>query len=302
MTAVTDSPLPRLMPAPMPMPGPDRPVRTVDHLGLANLHLGQSLVDVAMSDAPESWPFLALFGLAGQSAIERGPLWLSLGDGDLTVVANRGSLRAHSPHTSRLLVLGIPHSGVGPHREGLLKADSMRIQTREGVPQLVGQLLRGLAAQGRGSARSTRLARHVAGMIGVACFDALDRNGVGERRATVQDAKEYIEQHLQDPDLTPSGTAAALYVSTRTLHRLFEAEGSTVSGWIRWRRLEQCRLELGDPCCDGIPVGQVGAKWGFWDAAHFSRLFRATYGVPPATYRATRGRVGAFGSLEQMPA
>lgn len=293
MTTVTAPPARPFVPVPMPATGRDHPVSTVDHLGLASLRLGQTTADVAMSDDPQSWPFLALFGLAGQTTIERGPLRFSLGDGDLTVVANRNPLRAYAPQASRLLVIGIPHSGVGPHREGLLRADSMRIQTGEGVPQLVGQLLRGLAAQGRVFARSTRLARHVAGLISVACFDALDRNGVGERRATLQDAKEYIEQHLQDPDLTPSGTAAALYVSTRTLHRLFEAEGSTVSGWIRWRRLEQCRLELGDPSCDGIPVGQVGAKWGFWDAAHFSRLFRAAYGVPPATYRANRGPVDA---------
>jgi AraC-like DNA-binding protein len=29
----------------------------------------------------------------------------------------------------------------------------------------------------------------------------------------------------------------------------------------------------------------VAARWGLPDSAHFSRLFRRTYGQPPAEYR-----------------
>jgi AraC-like DNA-binding protein len=29
----------------------------------------------------------------------------------------------------------------------------------------------------------------------------------------------------------------------------------------------------------------VAARWGLPDSAHFSRLFRRTYGLPPAEYR-----------------
>ena len=31
----------------------------------------------------------------------------------------------------------------------------------------------------------------------------------------------------------------------------------------------------------------IGARWGLWDAAHFSRLFKATYGISPRAYRET---------------
>ena len=203
----------------------------VDHLGLASLNLAHPAVGIAMSHEPESWPFLVVFGpLAGQSAIEREQVCLSQGEDDLTVLANRAPLRAWSPRGSRLLVVGIPQSAVGPHREGLAKADSMLMHTRDGIPSLVGQFMRGLAAQGQASRQSTRLARHVVGLIAVVCSDVLDQRSISEGRATIQDAKEYIEQHLHDPGLTPARTAAALYVSTRTLHRMFETERSSVSG------------------------------------------------------------------------
>ena len=34
------------------------------------------------------------------------------------------------------------------------------------------------------------------------------------------------------------------------------------------------------------PVGEVAARWGFPDAAHFSRAFRAEFGEPPSAVRA----------------
>jgi AraC-like DNA-binding protein len=71
----------------------------------------------------------------------------------------------------------------------------------------------------------------------------------------------------------------------RYLHRLFEAQDTTVAAWIRRRRLERCRRDLADPAFRGVPVSAVAARWGLPDPAHFSRLFRRTYGLPPAEYR-----------------
>jgi AraC-like DNA-binding protein len=35
-------------------------------------------------------------------------------------------------------------------------------------------------------------------------------------------------------------------------------------------------------------VSAIAARWGLMDAAHFSRAFRAAYGLPPAEYRMSR--------------
>jgi AraC-like DNA-binding protein len=34
-----------------------------------------------------------------------------------------------------------------------------------------------------------------------------------------------------------------------------------------------------------VPVSAVAARWGLPDPAHFNRLFKRTYGLPPAEYR-----------------
>jgi AraC-like DNA-binding protein len=95
----------------------------------------------------------------------------------------------------------------------------------------------------------------------------------------------FIEQHLDEPDLSPGLVAAAHHVSVRYLHRLFEGQETTVAAWIRRRRLERCRRDLADPALGAVPVSTVAARWGLPDSAHFSRLFRGAYGLPPAEYR-----------------
>ncbi|GAA2583125.1 hypothetical protein GCM10010411_14710 [Actinomadura fulvescens] len=95
----------------------------------------------------------------------------------------------------------------------------------------------------------------------------------------------FIEQRLGDPGLTPDVIAATHQISTRHLHRIFRHEGVGIAGWIRRRRLENCRRDLTDPQLRSQSVHGIAKRWGFSDGAHFSRLFRTTFGMPPGAYR-----------------
>lgn len=95
----------------------------------------------------------------------------------------------------------------------------------------------------------------------------------------------YIDDNLANPELSPGSIAHAHYVSTRHLHSLFRQADTTVSTWIRERRLERCREDLLDPVLADRPVAAIAMRWGFTDAAHFSRVFRAAYGASPSELR-----------------
>ena len=63
-----------------------------------------------------------------------------------------------------------------------------------------------------------------------------------------------------------------------------------MSGWIRDRRLERCRADLRDPRLAGLSILEIATRWGFVSPAHFSRTFRAAYGVSPRDARAAAAR------------
>jgi len=58
--------------------------------------------------------------------------------------------------------------------------------------------------------------------------------------------RSYIETHLHDPALTPGSVAAAVHLSPRRLHQLFEPDGETVGAYILRRRLEECARAMSD--------------------------------------------------------
>ncbi|OMI84589.1 hypothetical protein BSZ07_38075 [Streptomyces sp. M1013] len=104
-------------------------------------------------------------------------------------------------------------------------------------------------------------------------------------RALLSRIQEYIERHLGDPGLTPESIARAHRISVRYLHRLFETEDTTVSRWVQRRRLQACRRDLARRQTVGRTISSVARQRGFASAAHFSRAFRATYGMSPAEWR-----------------
>jgi len=95
----------------------------------------------------------------------------------------------------------------------------------------------------------------------------------------------FIVRNLPDPDLRPVAVAEAHCVSPRTVHRVFQAHGTTVGDVIRRERLSRCRRDLADPH-DTRPVAAIGARWGFPRASEFTRAFRTATGMTPTEFRA----------------
>ena len=98
--------------------------------------------------------------------------------------------------------------------------------------------------------------------------------------------KRYIEENLAEPDLSPARIAKANRISLRYLHVLFEREGTTVQQYIIQERLLRCRRELENPSMAGRTITDIAFSWGFQSATHFSRRFKAAFGLTPQDYRA----------------
>ncbi|MEU8540744.1 helix-turn-helix domain-containing protein [Streptomyces sp. NPDC048717] len=103
--------------------------------------------------------------------------------------------------------------------------------------------------------------------------------------ASLERVKDHILRNLRDPDLSPSTIAEANFMSVRFLHKLFQLEGATVAGWIRTQRLERCSRDLLRPMAGEVGVAGIARRWGFANSSHFSRAFRAAYGMSPRDWQ-----------------
>ncbi|MEV7358026.1 helix-turn-helix domain-containing protein [Kitasatospora sp. NPDC091276] len=107
--------------------------------------------------------------------------------------------------------------------------------------------------------------------------------------AMIARIKDYAMCHLGDPSLSPERIATAHHVSVRYLHKLFQGEETTVTRWIQRRRLDMCAHDLSRRAFATPTVSAVARRWGFVSPTHFSRVFRAAYGVTPREWRARAG-------------
>jgi AraC-like DNA-binding protein len=214
---------------------------------------------------------------------------VTLGSGDFALFDSRRpySISFTGPGVFRHVVFQMPRASLEARgATGAVTARRVAAASRAG--QLVSPYLRALARGGvrpgnpgevfvdAGLDLAVGALRTVAGGAGPA----------GPRRgAPGRELRDYALAHLGDPRLSPEAAALACYVSVRQLHRVFAREGLTFGGWVREQRLRRCRDDLADPRLSHLTAGQIAARWGFRSAAHFTRAFRARYGVTPGSRR-----------------
>lgn len=201
----------------------------------------------------------------------------------------------HRPYTLafdqdfRCMVLMFPRELIDLPVDTVAQLTAVRMAADTGLGRVISPFLVELAQNldQVSGASGLRLAHNALDLITTMFTDELSshRPPGNPHRDLVNQIRTYIEANLSDPELCPTKVAGAHFISTRHLHNIFSAEGTTVAAWIRSRRLEHCRRDLLDPVHQHRPVAALAARWGFLDAAHFSRIFKSTFDASPAAYR-----------------
>ena len=228
--------------------------------------------------------------LAGTGMLIQDDREALLRPGDLAVYDTDRPYSLVFDEDFRTMVVMFPKHLISLPPEMIGQLTAVRISGQEGLGSMVVPYLTQLAGNLDQLAGTTgaRLAHSALDLVSTVFTRelGLDEVSADPHRALVQRIRSYIERNLASTDLGPASIASAHYISTRHLHGLFQEQGVTVSTWIRTRRLEQCRRDLLDPMLADRPVAAIAARWGFVDAAHFSRAFKTAFGISPSEYRA----------------
>ena len=214
----------------------------------------------------------------GRARVEQGRGTAELGPGDLVLIDPTRPVRFASTACTHLTML-VPRREMRLRPGDAARLAGVRIAGEAGPGALVSSMARDMVRSltGLPAAAAGRSGAAVIELVSVALEEQLGERAPGSDEALRDRVLGHIEARLSDRDLTPARIAAAHHISVRRLHRLFEDQPLTVAALIRRRRLERCRSELAR---SDRTVAAVAARWGFVDPAHFSRLFRATYGYP----------------------
>ncbi|MGN7126521.1 helix-turn-helix domain-containing protein [Methylorubrum thiocyanatum] len=97
-------------------------------------------------------------------------------------------------------------------------------------------------------------------------------------------AEQTIRTHLASPDLSPEMIANEIGVSRATLYRMFAPYGGIMRS-VQERRLLAVRAALSDPL-ETRRLSRLAADFGFRGKVHFSRSFRAQFGITASEFRA----------------
>ncbi len=167
-------------------------------------------------------------------------------------------------------------------------AMTTRITAKRPVAGLAAEFITMLAARSatlEGPVKA-RLAEQALDLITLALREGDGTPTLSSPRATaLLRLKTVIETRLSDPNLKPAEAAAAAGISVRYANELLAQENSSVERYILHRRLERCRSALEDTLQAHRMIGEIAFGWGFSDHAHFTRRFRATFGMTPGDCR-----------------
>lgn len=256
-------------------------VRATDHVVERTPEL------IARGDRPY---FKVSLMLAGTGLLIQDSREAVLTPGDLAVYDTSRPYSLVFDEDFRTMVVMFPRHLITLPPDMVSQLTAVRISGHDGLGGVVAPYLSQLATNLDQLAGSTgaRLAHSALDLVTTVLTHelGLDAASGGPHRALMQRIRAHIDASLASADLSPASIAAAHYISTRHLHGLFQEQGTTVSTWIRTRRLEQCRRDLIDPVFADRPVAAIAARWGFVDAAHFSRAFKAAFDVAPSEFRA----------------
>jgi AraC family transcriptional activator of tynA and feaB len=163
-----------------------------------------------------------------------------------------------------------------------------RIDGGNGIGLVTSSFLRSVADEAHRLPRQSRasVASVVSDLLAEAAAEAAGGKGnalgfrAGSQR-TLERARIFIEQHLDEEDLSPPRIAAAVGISARYLSQLFAGEGQTTMGWVSHRRLERCHERLASEVWRPGLITELAFMSGFTNVSSFNRAFKAAFGRTP---------------------
>ncbi|PCE23006.1 AraC family transcriptional regulator [Paraburkholderia acidicola] len=258
-------------------------------------HDSAHLRDLSGDDA------IVLIALDGKGVVSQQGRTLPFGKGDITFRRARMPSVARVDEPASLVMLRLPIArllrdalpGHPAFLPGRADAGSGIVRT---IHSFIESALPGFARMSAAAipaAEESLIALLAAAYLEASTYraDATDTRHAAATRNPLRWSQltAYIDATLRDPELNVESCAHALGVSTRYVHKLFESMGTQYGRYVLQQRLACARADLANPFWHAQSIERIAYRNGFNDPAHFSRRFRACFGMSPREFRQRAG-------------
>jgi AraC-like DNA-binding protein len=268
-------------------------VREIGSLRIARVRASPMFAkrsDRHIEASPDDDYFLAMH-LRGMARATQNGRQLSLAPGDVALFDSTRpyEIEFQAAGAFEHLIYRIPRLDLEARYPQIERATAVRIPAASFEGRLAAPYLRTLAALPL-PAPASNLERTAAAALEVlsaalAAAAGIEPADFSRHTQLLTRIKQRMILRLDDPCLSPTVIAQECFISVRQLHRVFAQDGTSFGAFVREQRLRQCRIDLADTRLANRPIASIAARWGFPSAAHFTRAFRARYGVAPRGFR-----------------
>jgi len=281
-----------------------RVICLVSPLGIemARLDAGPQEISGRYLRQPEGiWLAMLLKG-EGTLFCDGGPLSLIAGDIAYGPVATDSALTL--PSKFSLLYIRLPRLALHPRLLGPTPVRIGLLPRASGLKQIFAGLLAALAdtLEDLTAAHLRPLELAISEfLIGAVLGDVASnpvRAASSTRIALFHRICQTIEAELGDPELNLTKVARHQGISPRNMQKLFELGDQSFGQYLRARRLERCRADLSSPLQAHLSISEICFRWGFNDAAHFSRAFREQFATTPRAWRNAQRLIASSATQE----
>ena len=215
--------------------------------------------------------------------------WVS--PGEWSIYDTTDSYRVANPVRVEHLIVMVPKAPLVERGLPLDRLTAQRLGAGGGISRLALQAMRGawqeLPSISPSAARG--VGESIMQLVQLSLLELAGRDSAPTQREALRERiQQLVARRLGDPQLSVDAIALELNCSRRQLYNAFCDEPDGVAGYVLAQRLEACRRDIEDRCLVATSITELAMRRGFNRPAHFSRAFKARFGVTPSEWRAQR--------------
>jgi len=234
--------------------------------------------------------YFAVLLLSGTGLLEQHGREAFLQPGDISLY---DATRPHRVHCfgelSKMIYLSIPRAVLRDRVAGIDRCTALLIPGTKGIGFVAANFLHSSAthADQLQDHEFSTLSDHALDLLTLAITSVRpgDINLSRSRLGSLNGIKTIVEQNLRNAELDASLISRYAGLSTRYINDLFAEEATSLMRYVWTRRLENCGKDLLNPVFADHRISDIAFRWGFNDAAHFSRAFKQQFGCSPREFR-----------------